>query len=105
MTKQEIIKLIILIESVYSNFITKSETVIHWFEFCGEIDYYNVMKNLSCHIRSNPYPPTMTDLTRITVSKNDYPQSWMDLAEQDMIIGRLVPAWIEEYTLRNSTHL
>jgi hypothetical protein len=105
MTKQEIIKLMILIESVYSNFITKSETLINWFDLCGEMDYDQVMENLRRHIRRSPYPPTMTDLTRITANMKHSPQTLQGQVEQEKKNGRSIPAWMNEYTPRNSTRI
>ncbi len=105
MTKQEIIKLMILIESVYSNFITKSETLIIWFKLCGEMDYEKVMENLRYHIRRSPYPPTMTDLTMITASKKHFPQTLQGQVEQDKKNVSYIPAWMNEYTPRKSTRV
>ncbi|MDR7000300.1 replicative helicase loader/inhibitor [Neobacillus niacini] len=63
MTKQEALKILVLIESVYKGYISKNETVTFWFNYCSELDFPMVMSKLKMHIRTNPYPPTIADLT------------------------------------------
>ncbi|MGG3564674.1 hypothetical protein ABES03_24060 [Neobacillus rhizosphaerae] len=62
MTKVEILKLLIFIESVYTNFVTKDEVVLFWFEIGPYLDYEKVLVKVRCHIRQSPYPPTFVDL-------------------------------------------
>ncbi|WHY75168.1 hypothetical protein QNH20_13505 [Neobacillus sp. WH10] len=109
MTKQELIKLLVLIESVYSSCITKDDTILRWFEFCSNMDYEKVMIKLQNHIRKSPYPPTITDITVFTAESEDFSErmaSWKkkgeDQIEQDRRSGNQgpLPAWLLEYTLR-----
>ena len=73
MTKQEVIKILALIESVYSYCITKEEMVTYWFEICSELDYEQVIAKLKNHIRKSPYPPAIADLAVFTLDSNEYP--------------------------------
>lgn len=109
MTKHEMIKLLVLIESVYSSFITKDDTILQWFKFCSKMDYEKVMIKLQNHIRKSPYPPTITDISVFTVESEDFSEtleSWKkrrkDQIEQDRRSGNQgpLPAWLLEYTLR-----
>jgi hypothetical protein len=104
MTKQELIKLLILIESVYAKFIIKNETVLSWFELCKTIDYDKVMENLRNHIRRSPVPPTISDLIICGAVITDSP---VILQEREQIVqqnrsGRPSPAWMLEYTQRKT---
>ncbi len=54
MTKDEVMKLLVLIESVYSNCSLKDETVLQWFQYCAEMDYEKVLMRLKTHIRNRP---------------------------------------------------
>ncbi|MED1467451.1 hypothetical protein [Bacillus salipaludis] len=74
MTKQEALKIIVLIESVYKGFMTKNETITFWFNYCPELNFTKVMTKLKRHIRTNPYPPTISDLTEETENK---PFQWL----------------------------
>ncbi|MEH7356974.1 hypothetical protein V7150_26070 [Neobacillus drentensis] len=109
MTKQELIKLLVLIESVYSSCITKNDTILHWLEFCSKMDYEKMMIKLQNHIRNSPYPPTITDITVFTAESEDFSEtleSWKkrekDQIEQDCSSGNRgqLPPWLREYTLR-----
>ncbi|WP_316568971.1 replicative helicase loader/inhibitor [Neobacillus sp. YIM B06451] len=62
MEKHELMKILVLIESVYPEFTVKDETVENWFAVCREMDYSLVMKKLSAHIRKSPYPPLMAEI-------------------------------------------
>ena len=109
MTKQEMIKLLVLIESVYSTCITKDDAILQWFQFCSKMDYEKVMIKLQNHIRKSPYPPTISDITVFTAESEDFSKtlaSWKkrgkDQIEQDCSSGNrgsLLP-WLREYTLR-----
>jgi hypothetical protein len=51
MKKEEVIKILVQIESVYSYCMTKDETVTSWFEFCRSMDFENVMaKNINSQL-------------------------------------------------------
>lgn len=111
MTKQEVIKLLVLIESVYSSCLTRGETVLHWFEFCPEMDYEKVMGNLQNHIRNSPYPPTIADLAVFIAEQNALPEkleTWIkegrERNEQDgrNRKRRPLPTWIFEYIPRKT---
>ncbi|WP_053369054.1 replicative helicase loader/inhibitor [Bacillus sp. FJAT-27245] len=62
MEKHELMKILVLIESVYPEFTVRAETVENWFAVCREMDYSQVMKKLSAHIRKSPYPPLMAEI-------------------------------------------
>ncbi|WP_059170543.1 replicative helicase loader/inhibitor [Bacillus sp. FJAT-27445] len=62
MEKQELMKILVLIESVYPEFTVKNETVENWFAVCRDMEYPHVMKKLSAHIRKSPYPPLMAEI-------------------------------------------
>ncbi|OIK15696.1 hypothetical protein BIV60_08040 [Bacillus sp. MUM 116] len=74
MNKQEALKILILIESIYKGYLTKNETVTFWLKFSPELDWTIVMTKLKRHIRTNPYPPTISDLTEETVNR---PFHWL----------------------------
>lgn len=85
MTKQEVLKCLTLIETIYSYCLVKSETVAKWFEFCADLDYENVIMNLRGHIRKSPYPPSLTELSVIPAEK--YVQG----------TAAAKPVWMNEY--------
>jgi hypothetical protein len=111
MTKSELFRLLVLIETVYSHCMTKDETVMLWFNFCAEMDYERVMAKLQDHIRKSPYPPTLENLAVFKVEKNKFPKTfemWFqrerDRIEQNQKGGKRnpIPAWMFEYTTRKS---
>ncbi|MED3561881.1 hypothetical protein [Bacillus xiapuensis] len=74
MTKKEALKILVLIESIYKGYLIKNETVTFWLKFSPELDWTRVMTKLKRHIRTNPYPPTISDLTEETVNR---PFHWL----------------------------
>lgn len=109
MTKEEVIKILVLIESVYSYCTTKDETVMHWFQFCQQMDYEKMIQKVHAHIRKSPYPPAIEDLVEFTEKKHSFPEN----LEQRIREGRerieyhrnngkrkQVPAWMLEYTTK-----
>jgi hypothetical protein len=110
-TKNEVVKLLVLIESVYSHCMTKNETVMHWFNFCSEMDYNKVLVKLKDHIRKSPYPPTIANLALFNHENNEFParlERWIEgereRIEQDRQSGKhnQIPEWMLEYTTRKS---
>ncbi|MEH7493509.1 hypothetical protein [Neobacillus niacini] len=111
MTKEELFKLLVLIESVYSNCIFKDETVQEWFQFCSEMDYEKVLRKLKYHIRKSPYPPAISDIAVFHIEENHFParlQEWMKRSRERIEIDhksnrrRPLPVWLAEYSLRKS---
>jgi len=109
MTKTEAVKLLILIESVYSNFVFKDETVQQWFQFCSQMDYEKVMAKLKSHIRKSPYPPAIADIAVFPFEENDFPatlQKWMKTGRERMEHNHTkritLPEWLTEYSTRKS---
>jgi hypothetical protein len=109
MTKEEVVKLLILIESVYSNCVLKDETVQQWFQFCSEIDYEKVMTKLKIHIRKSPFPPAIADIAVFSYEENDFPttlQEWMKKGRERIDLERThsqrspIPDWLIEYSTR-----
>jgi hypothetical protein len=111
MTKEEVIKLLILIESVYSTCIIKDETIQQWFEFCSEMDYEKVKTKLKIHIRKSPFPPAIADIAVFPIEENDFPktlQEWMKKGrerierEPNNTKRKPIPSWMVEYSTRKS---
>lgn len=111
MTKGELFRLLVLIESIYSHCMTKDETVLLWFNLCAEMDYERVMVKLHDHIRKSPYPPTIANLAVFKVEKNEFPKKfemWIqrrrERIENEQRGGKRIPipAWMYEYTTRRS---
>jgi Loader and inhibitor of phage G40P len=111
MTKEEVVKLLVLIESVYPNCILKNETVQQWFEFCSEMDYKKVLSKLKNHIRKSPFPPAIDEIAVFHFEENLFPatlQEWMKEGrvriEYDYKSNKLgpLPAWLAEYSPRKS---
>lgn len=111
MTKEELIKLLILIESVYSDCILKNETVQQWFQFCSQMDYEKVLTKLKNHIRKSPFPPVIRDIAVFYFKENHFPanlEEWMrkgcEQIECDYNTNkpRTLPNWLTEYTPRKS---
>ena len=111
MTKEEVVKLLILIESVYPNCVFKDETVQQWFQFCSEMDYEKVMTKLKNHIRKSPFPPAIADIAVFPFEENDFPetlQKWMKKGRERIESERkphqrnLLPEWLAEYSARRS---
>jgi hypothetical protein len=109
LTKQEVIKLLVLIESVYSNFITKNDMVLRWFNLCSEMDYEKVMGRLLDHLRKSPYPPTMIEIAVLNGEKDEFPKhlkTWFkedkESMEQVFTNGKQKSlSWMLEYSPRN----
>jgi hypothetical protein len=111
MNKKEVIKLLVLIESVYSSVIFKDETIQQWFEFCSEMDFEKVMAKVKKHIRKSPFPPTIADIAVFSYDDNDFPtilQEWTkkgsERIESDSKSNKRgpLPAWLAEYSTRKS---
>ena len=103
-TKEEVVKLLVLIESVYPNCICKDATVQQWFEFCSEMDYEKVLTKLKNHIRISPFPPTIGAIAVFHFEENHFPatlQDWMNCNRKSNKTGS-IPAWLVEYSLRKS---
>jgi hypothetical protein len=109
MTKKEVVNLLILIESVYANFVFKDETVQQWFQFCSEMDFEKVMVKLKNHIRKSPYPPAIVDIAVFPFEENDFPatlQEWMmkgrERIEREHKSNYRIrlPEWLVEYSNR-----
>ncbi|WP_040209012.1 replicative helicase loader/inhibitor [Neobacillus jeddahensis] len=62
MTKQEVLKILVLIESVYTSFMLKNDTVQHWLELSNQMNYGKVLNALLTYMKKSPYPPIMADL-------------------------------------------
>ncbi|MBT2661307.1 hypothetical protein [Bacillus sp. ISL-45] len=62
MTKEDTLKILYLIESVYPLVTIKSETVLRWMAKCESMDYSILLENLALHMRKQPYPPTLNGL-------------------------------------------
>lgn len=108
MTKEEVIKILVLIESVYSNCIIKDETIQQWFQFCFEMDYEKVMTKLKNHIRKSPFPPAIADIAVFPYEENDFPktlQEWMKKGSERIKCERnnnkriSLPDWLAEYAI------
>ncbi|MBV7506596.1 hypothetical protein KW850_15130 [Bacillus sp. sid0103] len=104
MTKQEMIELLILIESVYAKFILKNETVLSWLKYSQIMDYDKVMENLQHHIRRSPYPPTISDLIMRGAIKTDLPSILPEREQLDQQnrYDRPIPTWMLEYSLKKT---
>jgi len=111
MTKKEVVKLLTLIESVYSTFIVKDETVLLWFQFCSEMESEKVWENLIDHIRKCPFPPAFADIAIFPFEEKDFPptlQEWMKKRRERVENGHSkeqrfpIPEWLVEYSIRKS---
>ena len=109
MTKEEAVKLLILIESVYPNCIFKDETVQQWFQFCSEMDYEKVMAKVKNHIRKSPFPPAIAEIAVFSFEENNFPetlQKWMRKGreriehERESNQRNTLPDWLAEYSAR-----
>jgi len=111
LTKEEVVKLLTLIESVYSHFLVKDETVLLWFQVCSEIDYKQVMSKLKNHIRKSPFPPAIADIAVFPCEETDFPatlQEWMKEGRERIERERNqtkripIPEWLVEYSTKKS---
>jgi hypothetical protein len=109
MTKEEVVKLLVLIESVYTNCTFKDETVLHWFQFCSNMDYEQVMSKLKNHIRKSPFPPTIIEV--FSFEENDFLetlQNWKKEGRERIERNRsnanrnAIPDWLLEYSAKKS---
>jgi hypothetical protein len=111
MTKEEVVELLVLIESVYSNCTLKDETIEQWFQFCSEMDYEKVLTKLKNHIRKSPFPPAIGDIAVFQFEENNFPvmlQEWLKKGRERIECDdksnkrRPLPAWLAEYSPRKS---
>jgi Loader and inhibitor of phage G40P len=114
MTKEEVVKLLVLIESVYPNCILKNKTVEQWFQFCSQMDYEKVLTKLKNHIRKSPFPPVIRDIAVFYFEENHFPamlkesmKKGPERNECDPISIKQGPltAWLAEYSTRKSVEL
>ncbi|MDQ0972201.1 hypothetical protein QFZ31_002079 [Neobacillus niacini] len=114
MTKEEVVRLLVLIESVYPNCILKNETVQQWFEFCSEMDYKKVLSKLKNHIRKCPFPPAIGEIAVFHFEENQFPatlKEWITNGQEIMVCDRIsnkrrpLHAWLAEYSPRKSVEL
>jgi hypothetical protein len=110
-TKEEVLKLLVLIESVYPNCICKDETVLQWFQFCSKMDYEKGLTKLKNHIRINPFPPSIGEIAVFPFEENHLPatlQEWMEVEREKIEcnpnsnLRGPIPAWLAEYSPRES---
>jgi hypothetical protein len=106
LTKEEVVKILVLIESVYSNCIFKDATIQQWFQFCSEMDYEKVLAKLKGHIRKSPFPPAIVDIAVFGFEENNFPgslQEWMKNGRERMELeSTKLPYWLAEYSTRKS---
>lgn len=102
MTKEEVVKLLILIESVYHNCIFKNESIQQWFQFCSEMDYEMVMAKVKNHIRKSPFPPAFADISVFTSEENDFPGRESIKREWKSDQRNTIPEWFGEYSARKN---
>ncbi|MGJ7913257.1 hypothetical protein [Neobacillus sp. LXY-1] len=94
MTKEEALKIIHVIESIYPYIITKSETVQFWFQFCAAMDFDHVWIGLVQHIRNSPYPPLISEIFALSEeTSGDTRQLIYDKKERG-------GSWMSEYVFR-----
>ncbi|KON88380.1 hypothetical protein AF332_17255 [Sporosarcina globispora] len=59
MNKTEMLKLLVLIERIYTPFRIKNDLVHYFFDHCQEFDYEMAIRYIKEHIRRSPYPPSL----------------------------------------------
>ena len=99
LTKDEVVKLLTLIERVYKVVVVKEETIIHWFDYCQYIDGKEVTERLMTHISKSPYPPNFRDIAVFRKHAIQSPDSLKIWIKEERESGNKV-AWREEYTIR-----
>jgi hypothetical protein len=111
MTKKQVLKLLILIESVYTNCTFKDETVQQWFSVCSEMDYEKVIEKLNNHIRKSPFPPAIAEIAVFSSEEDqlqDTLQEWIEEGRERIERQRnntnpiTLPDWLIEYSTRKS---
>jgi hypothetical protein len=111
MTKDEVMKLLVLIESVYSSCTFKDETVQQWFQICADMDYEKVLARLKTHIRKSPFPPAIGEIAVFTYEEKPIPatlQEWLKKGLEGMERDRIsnkqtaLAHWLTEYSPRKS---
>ena len=111
MTKDEVIELLVLIETVYPTCILKGDTIQQWFQFCSDMDYEKVLTKLKNHIRKSPFPPAIGDIAVFHFEENHFPatlQEWTKKGRERIECDsnsnkpRPLPAWLTEYIPRKS---
>jgi len=85
MEKHELMKILVLIESVYPDFTVKNETVEDWFALCRNMDYPQVLKNLASHMRKCPYPPLMAEIAAYTIEEHMEEDKMMTVDEEGWV--------------------
>ncbi|MCQ6279271.1 hypothetical protein [Bacillus sp. EB600] len=111
MTKEEVVKLMVLIESVYTNCTFKDETVLNWFQCCSKMDYKKVMAKLKNHIRKSPFPPAIADIAVFCFEENVFQETLQNWKKEgrERIEGNhsnanrnAIPDWLLEYSTKKS---
>jgi hypothetical protein len=106
MSKEEVVKLLVLIELVYPNCILKNETVQQWFQFCTDMDYEKVLTKLKKHIRNSPFPPAFSDISVFNFEENYFPATLLESITTEIVSKSNKrapePVWLSEYSTRKS---
>ena len=107
MTKQEVMKLLTLIGTIYPTFLTKDEAILLWFGCCQAMVYEKVMKRLLNHIKTSPYPPTLAEIAEFHSEDKECSREMETEIEgrEDEPYRRPLKEWMSEYTLRQAEKL
>jgi len=81
LNKQEVDKTLRTIKASYQNRFDLNKDVVKVWEYClKDEDGKSVMANLMRHIKSNPFPPSIADVT----SKNDWEHTIINSIPEDL---------------------
>lgn len=82
MNKQEFSKIAATLKACYSkdSFLPDAVAMTVWYEALKDIDYETAKKAAMAHVKTSPYPPTISDLRKRAVDavspKSDWSDGW-----------------------------
>jgi hypothetical protein len=98
-TKEEVVKLLTMIEKVYQIVVVKDETISKWLKYCDFMEAEKVNLKFHKHIRNSPYPPQLRQLAEFSIFGVEVP-SQLKIFMDDQVPPMGNFSWMDEYAIR-----
>jgi hypothetical protein len=72
MNKQETAKLLAVIKTAFPNFEITELVARLWVEFMEDVPFERAQMNLKYHIKSNKFPPTISDIVQLELGSTTH---------------------------------
>ncbi|SEC18624.1 replicative helicase loader/inhibitor [Paenibacillus sp. GP183] len=92
MNKEQLIKLFLMMNSAYPNFVADEIKLAMWAEFMGDYPFEQAQINLINHIQNSPFIPTVADITKASRDPNQYTDH-LQLREETSVRLKEIGDW------------